>query len=421
MINLTDRGFGLVFLLSFSLFLYLLLFEPFLLYLSAIILAFLLFDLLYSIVVWRRNKCKSNCSIEKRLWIWESQPIEIRVECKLGYSIEGIPNWIEDKKVELENNLVTLKGKALFPYFGEFLLNELVVVRRSLFYLFVMKERVSVNVKYKVLPESLYWVIEALNLLLGIGGLTYGSSSYTTGKGRAYYYSSRDYIPGDSLRDLDWKATLRKRSLVVKVFEDEAYGGLSLIYDLRGPNKYVLDEIASALLSSTIYAINEGIDLSFVNISEESSFKPSNNSDALMYVVKKVFEAEIFDLREFFEYTEPLSTKELRELLARIVSTDKFEVVRKVKLLSSNNLMLSSLLYNVSEIISVAEESKRLGKMLTVVTPNKPWVGIKNLEEAYRTYLTFNNIVSKLKSMNVNIVPWKTLRRKSKVLVVASM
>jgi hypothetical protein len=140
-----------------------------------------------------------------------------------------------------------------------------------------------------------------------------------------------------------------------------------------------------------------------------------------MYVVKKVFEAEIFDLREFFEYTEPLSTKELRELLARIVSTDKFEVVRKVKLLSSNNLMLSSLLYNVSEIISVAEESKRLGKMLTVVTPNKPWVGIKNLEEAYRTYLTFNNIVSKLKSMNVNIVPWKTLRRKSKVLVVASM
>jgi uncharacterized protein (DUF58 family) len=419
MTKLTDRGFGLVFLLSFSLFLYLLLSEPFLLYLSIILLAFLIFDLAYSSVVWRRNKCKSECSIKKKLWIWESQPIEIRVECKLGYDVEGIPSWIKDKKVEFEDNLVTLRGKVSFPYFGEFLLNELVVLRRSLFYLFVTKERVSVNIEYKVLPESLYWVIKALNLLLGVGGLTYGSSSYTASKGRAYYYASRDYMPGDSLRDLDWKATLRRRSLIVKVFEDEAYGGLSLIYDLRGPNKHVLDQIASALLSSAIYAVNEGVDLSFVSISETSSFKPHTHSDALLYVIKKVFEAEIFDLREFFEYTEPLSTKELRELLARIVSTDKFEVVRNVKLLSSNNLMISSLLYDVPKIISVAEESKRLGKMLVVVTPNKPWVGIKNLEEAYRTYLTFSNIVSKLKSMNVNVVPWKPLRRKSEVLVVA--
>ncbi|MEM3616260.1 MAG: DUF58 domain-containing protein, partial [Candidatus Methanomethylicia archaeon] len=294
MIRITSRGFGVIVSLVISLTLYLTAFEQTLIYISLIILILISIDLIYSTIIWSGNRCECTCNVERKLWIWEIQPIEIEVKCRGILDVEGLPNWIRDRKIEINGDLAKISGKTVFPHFGEFSINKLTISRKSILNLFIKKESVNVNVNYKVLPESLYWVLRALNILREVGG-EYGYGLHVKGVGRAYYHSTREYIPGDLLKDVDWKATLRTSKLMVKVFEDEVYGGLNLIYDLRGPSKYVLDEIASALISSTIYAINEGIEISFINISKMKRFKPINIRESLIYVVREVLESEVFD------------------------------------------------------------------------------------------------------------------------------
>ncbi|MEM2137239.1 MAG: DUF58 domain-containing protein [Candidatus Methanomethylicia archaeon] len=411
MIRITSRGFGVIISLVISITLYLTVFEQTLIYISLIILTLISIDLIYSTTIWSGSRCECTCNVERKLWIWEVQPIEIEVKCMGILDVEGLPNWIRDRKIEINGDLAKIIGKTVFSHFGEFSINKLTISRKSILNLFIKKESVNVNVNYKVLPESLYWILRALNILREVGG-EYGYGLHVKGVGRAYYHSTREYIPGDSLKDVDWKATLRTSKLMVKVFEDEVYGGLSLIYDLRGPSKYVLDEIASALISSTIYAINEGIEISFTNISEMKRFKPINIRESLMYVIREVLESKIFDLKEVYEYIEPLSTRELNEILTKIGFNRSLECKDKIAYLSGSNLLISTLTYNVNEIIDLAEESRRLNRMLTTITTSKPYIGIRSLEEAYRIYLTFNNVASKLRSMNVNVIPWRTIRDK---------
>ncbi|MEM3886786.1 MAG: DUF58 domain-containing protein [Candidatus Methanomethylicia archaeon] len=411
MIRITSRGFGVIVSLVISLTLYLTAFEQTLIYISLIILILISIDLIYSTIIWSGNRCECTCNVERKLWIWEVQPIEIEVKCRGILDVEGLPNWIKDRKIEINGDLAKISGKTVFPHFGEFSINKLTISRKSILNLFIKKESVNINVNYKVLPESLYWVLRALNILREVGG-EYGYGLHVKGVGRAYYHSTREYIPGDSLKDVDWKATLRTSKLMVKVFEDEVYGGLNLIYDLRGPSKYVLDEIASALISSTIYAINEGIEISFTNISEMKRFKPINIRESLMYVIREVLESKIFDLKEVYEYIEPLSTRELNEFLTKIGFNRSLECKDKIAYLSNNNLLISTLTYNINEIIDLAEEIRRLNRMLTIITASKPYIGIRNLEEAYRIYLTFNNVASKLRNMNINVIPWRAIRGK---------
>lgn len=411
MIRITSRGFGLIISSIISITLYLIIFEPFPIYISLIIFTLISIDLAYSTIIWSRSKCECKCNIERKLWIWEIQPIEIKIKCRGICNVEDFPNWIRDRRIEINGDLAKIIGKTIFPHFGEFSINKLIVLRKSILNLFIKKEQIDINIKYRVLPESLYWILKAINILMGTEK-GYGYGLYVKGRGRAYYYGTREYIPGDSLKDIDWKATLRTSKLMVKVFEDEVYGGLSLIYDLRGPNKYVLDEVASALISSTIYAINEGIEISFTNISKMKKFKPIDIRESLIHVIREVFESKIFDLNEVYEYIQPLSSRELNEILTKIGLNRSLEYKSKIAYLSDNNILISTLLYDIPEIIDLAEESKRLNRILTVITTHKPYIGVRNLEDAYRIYLTFNNVTSKLRNMNINVIPWKTIRDK---------
>lgn len=73
------------------------------------------------------------------------------------------------------------------------------------------------------------------------------------GKARGTYYGVREFVPGDTLRDIHWKKTISRRELYVKTFEDGGEGGrggapLIIITDLLAANVEELDEITRRTL-----------------------------------------------------------------------------------------------------------------------------------------------------------------------------
>lgn len=50
------------------------------------------------------------------------------------------------------------------------------------------------------------------------------------------FHGVRDFRDGDSLRHVHWRSTARRGTLVVREFEDEARGGVTLVLDTRAPH-----------------------------------------------------------------------------------------------------------------------------------------------------------------------------------------
>lgn len=87
------------------------------------------------------------------------------------------------------------------------------------------------------------------------------------------YQSSRMYVPGDSLRSIDWKHTARLRSMVVKTYDDGAESAGLLLANLSAANAEEADRLVYELLSAalTIAATAHVAALGVYNHREESS------------------------------------------------------------------------------------------------------------------------------------------------------
>jgi hypothetical protein len=87
-------------------------------------------------------------------------------------------------------------------------------------------------------------------------------------RGRGYdLYRIREYMPEDSARHVDWKATAKSGSLKVREFSREDERKLRLVFDNPGPGVLAADayERAIALAASLGWHFaNEDADLSFV-------------------------------------------------------------------------------------------------------------------------------------------------------------
>jgi hypothetical protein len=406
----SDNGLGLI-LVSIIIFLfYFFTGDVFLAYASFLIFSFLLIVFLLSYNNWKeRSLCKTK--INERIWIWENAPLNIIIEGKNIYAIENIPKWIKINKIEFTKNSAIIKGETNFPHYGKFSIEKLTVLRKSFFRLFIFKEKVSIEVKYKVLPETLYWIFEALNILreVGIGHFETGAQKSSLIKG--LYYETREYVYGDPIRNIDWKATARHRKLMVKLFEEERSKSMMLLYNLKAPSPYVCDDLASAFLSSILSSIRKNLSLTLVDLLESKSYFHINAYQALALAIKKVLELEIVKPNEFYEYIEPL-TKEEFENLIQAFMLNIIESKNKIISLGDNNILISTLLYDISDLINLAEIAMKNKKDMNIVTASKPWIGIKDLEEAYRIYLTYKNVKQKLEKMKVNVFPWSYFRAK---------
>jgi uncharacterized protein (DUF58 family) len=77
--------------------------------------------------------------------------------------------------------------------------------------------------------------------------------------GRLEYHGARPYAPGDSLRDIDWKHTLKLRKLVAKDLGAVVGEGAILVVDLEAPDAESADRLAYHFIMSVLALAQEGI------------------------------------------------------------------------------------------------------------------------------------------------------------------
>ncbi|MGC8983280.1 MAG: DUF58 domain-containing protein [Desulfurococcaceae archaeon] len=350
-------------------------------------------------------------SVKKRLWVWERDSFEVELECQGLDGIEGAPAWL---KASLKGCSKTCKVlfEASFKYSGSYTTSSIAASRRSRLGFFSVHSKVELAVEYKVLPEALYWVIAALGLLgfRGLGTGYYGLSMGALRSSAGEYYQTREYAPGDSLRRVDWKATARTGKLMVKEFREEAGGGLALFYDSSCTGRYTCDKVASAALSVVIAACRERLPVAVFEVQEQRGYSYASPEAALAHLVSRVLEAGVVSDADIYEFAQPLTKSEVERLLKNLaLRRREVSRVRDVLVGASRVFYVSALAKNTGFLLDVVDEANRQKTGVSVVVPAKPWLDYEDLEQAYRAYLTHENVVSKLRALGAEVVEWAGL------------
>jgi hypothetical protein len=117
-------------------------------------------------------------------------------------------------------------------------------------------------------PRFYPGLVRALGLLegglAGEGSAAQGLRARPSRRGDEYAWT-REYVPGDPDRFIDWKATARRARLCVKEFHEEQGGGAMVFFDGRAPGAVSADEMARDLLSVCAGLGGEGRDACFVS------------------------------------------------------------------------------------------------------------------------------------------------------------
>ncbi len=183
------------------------------------------------------------------------------------------------------------------------------------------------------------------------------------------YMGVRDYVPGDHLRDIHWKKSLSKRSLVVKEHSGhgDEYGGAEeaeklehvVIADLYAPNYREFDRVMSRLLLYFLDLLNESIYTRVVLVVIAGR--------AVLFARGRVIDVLYHFYRSLHRYL-PKITYEYEGIRRRVNSERLADMIKALK-----KMPYLSVIYEPNKYFA-----ESLVRLLTVkgITPPKPCVVI---------------------------------------------
>ena len=95
------------------------------------------------------------------------------------------------------------------------------------------------------------------------GGRSRGGRRVNTG---THFAGVRSWQPGDSLKQVHWKTTARRGEMMVKTFEEELGGRVSLILDCGPAELRIVDNAVRAAGSLGVAALQAGHQLEFIDL-----------------------------------------------------------------------------------------------------------------------------------------------------------
>ncbi len=368
---------------------------------------------LYSV---RRGACSCSPEVSGSLWVWETRSFRLEVECPGAREVRGLPGWLRLVGSSVKPGGLELELKTDFRYSGRYELGEIEIVRYSPLGLLSGVSRVRAGVSFRVLPRTLYWIIEALGVL----GLGRGAGSEWRGLSDleaflaplrsegGVYYATREYEPGDSLRRVDWKATARTGRLHVKEMREPTEGSAVLILDLRCAGRYTCDAVASAALSVAVASARGLTTLGGVYDAARGRLVSSPDPRALLsFVLRGVLEPELAEELDLYEHVDPPTLGELGAALSKLGAATR-EVHGSLRRLPDwrDAVVVSALVHDVGGVLDVVEEAGSRGGEVVLLVPSRPWLDAGDLELAYRVYASYERSLEKLRSLGARVVPW---------------
>lgn len=376
-------------------------------------------------------KIKSECA-ELILYPNKTLTLKFEVESSINIKANFEPIIMEGLRINF-NSAEIVKGKSEIELkigaslAGEYICDSLKLKVTGKLGLIEFLSSISTHIHVKVYPRVLAVAIEAAAFLLSRWALGYGEEPSPYRGAGLEYAESRDYVPGDTLRFMDWKATARLGRLIVKEFYIEGGLGVHLIYEATAPNPYMKDELSTAFLNTVLALARQSIPIGMtIHNGKEVMLNLSNLNPrlALLYALQYALKLAEVNPEELYSLLEPQTSRQLRRLLAtlnneslrRIVKLEMLtikELLNKpinaiLKTLENAESRLQILLItpitgDLTQILELNEKARTKGSNIILLQPTKPWLSAHELEDAYRLYRRYNRLYRILERYRVKV------------------
>ncbi len=255
----------------------------------------------------------------------------------------------------------------------------------------------SLNCSFKVFPRVFSVSLDALQYLEGQGILGAGEQTSTV-KGRGYEYAdSREYVEGDDLRQIDWKATARLGKFIVKEYYTEGSGAVHIIYDVRVSDPVSADVLAASYLQTVLSFAERGwvIGLTVLDDGVCSHFPELYSGFAVSVALRHVLETHESKVMSYYDLLDPAYNARIRRILADRLPEAKTELgVLKDELYGSKYggvVYITSLAGNPSDLIELNYTARTSRSRFVVLEPCTPW-RYTGLENAYRVWSQIDKV-----------------------------
>jgi len=306
---------------------------------------------------------------------------------KLNQPPEGFS--LEPKTLEPGATTINLGYKS--THFGEFKLDHLDATLTDQYEILEATTNIPLTLNISVYPKTTQAVTEATRFLTGEDIYSQGEEP-TRFIGSGFEYAdTRPYIRGDSLRRLDWKATARLNTLMVKDYYIEGGIGVHIIFDGKAPDPISHDELTEALIRSALSFARRNITLGLTTIGVDGvkDYTGLQPYDAVALALKIAFEENRSAAEPAYELLDPQSSSKVRRILQRMnltptaaASIDTYNYPALTNDSKRLVIYISTLQGDPVELLNLANILRAKGWELQVLQPTRPWLHTQTLEES---------------------------------------
>lgn len=264
------------------------------------------------------------------------------------------------------------------------------------------------KVSFKVFPRVVSVAVEALTYLEGRGIQGAGEQTSST-KGNGYEYAdSREYVPGDSFRKMDWKATARLGKLIVKEYYTESSGAVHILYENRAPDPVSSDVLRAAYLQAVLSFAERGwvMGLTVLDGGKVSAHHVDlHPSVAVTRALQHVLDDNVGAVRSLYAVLDPVYMSRLRGFLDSAVRSNGELAEVKDELFKQaygGLLYVTCLADSPMNMLEVCHAARLSGTRVAVMEPCRPW-RYGGLEDAYTALDKYDRVNRGLEKQGVPV------------------
>jgi hypothetical protein len=331
--------------------------------------------------------------------------------------LEDLPRWL---KAEVDRGGGGIYVEILAHRRGVFRLDGLAIKIYSPLGLLYSTAVLDISIEVEVMPRAYRVLAEAIALLGSMISRGEAISRYRGG-GLEYYWS-RETVMGDDLRRIDWRATAKFQKIFVKEFHLEAEGFEGVIYDPRSEGEVSSDQLATIFLSAIASLARSGASFSLAILRPGHGWIVLRMLDpvsALAISIRAAMEEMRVDLWDVYELITPQPPKKILAKLSEILgsASEILEIASKEllkgapaiarELLSNSGswvLMISSPIIDTVWKLELISALRFSGIGSVVAVPSRPWLGARDLEEAYLIHQSYGKALEAFRRAGVSIV-----------------
>jgi uncharacterized protein (DUF58 family) len=419
--NLTERGKRVAAVLLLLLGAGALFVDPLLLAAAASVSVFVAYDLLDVYLAPRRpgSFALAPSSFEARALRGNSRSFQSVIRASRAVDLDLAPtSWFRAERASYPPGTWPFRFTLTFDLAGAYSLDGIPARARSRYGLFSTRAVVPVEVKGRAYPRLIAAALAALEYLTRVGAGSEGEVEKDTLGVGLEYAETREYLPGDSLRRVDWKATARSgmSSLMIKKYYSEGGGAVHIIYFVETPGRATHDELATQLLDLVVSSAARITPVSVTAYEGGSRLATLEGKgwEVVINTLNLVMAEARITYDDLYSMLDVSSlSAERRELIAagrgrlaellrkaggkrRALVADLREVVGRLASpdVQSSFIILSSLVSNRDVVAELIEDLRVRRAETTVVYPPRPWKDASSLEEAYTLQATHEKMLA---------------------------